>query len=283
MDRYAIFVDAGYFFAAGAVAAFGSHTTRKQVTLKSPPAMFEDLCIKASAVANGVPLLRVYWYDAMPGPRLSLQQSNLAMLPGVKLRLGALNSAGEQKGVDSLIVTDIIDLARNRALADAVIVTGDEDLRIAVQVAQSFGVRVHILAAGDPRKNVSPSLQMEADSVSALDSEWFASHLDQVGVPPKLTSPAPVPSTNAVELIATTHDLETTAQAVIKELLDALQPEQINQLSQHFSTQNTVPPEYDRRLVAKVSAGLSDRRLSGSETRSIRGLFVKSARSRSTG
>lgn len=35
MDRYAIFVDAGYFFAAGANAAFSQDTKRKQVTVNS--------------------------------------------------------------------------------------------------------------------------------------------------------------------------------------------------------------------------------------------------------
>lgn len=288
MDRYAIFVDAGYFFAAGAQSAFGGQISRKQVTLKSPPAMFADLCAKASTAAGGLPLLRAYWYDAMPGPRLSLTQSNLALLSGIKLRLGALNSMGEQKGVDSLIVTDIIDLARNRAIADAVIVTGDEDLRIAVQVAQSFGVRVHILAAGDPNKNVSPSLQMEADSVSALDAAWFASHMDQVVAPPKLSFNGSNASTTiaaavavAVPATATKASLETTARNVINELLDALKPEDINQLAQHFATQNTVPPEYDRRMIAKVSAGLAGARLSGAETRSVRGWFVTEARARS--
>lgn len=284
MDRYAIFVDAGYFFAAGAQAAFGSQISRKQVTLKSPPAMFADLCAKASAAAGGIPLLRAYWYDAMPGPRLSLTQSSLALLGGVKLRLGALNSMGEQKGVDSLIVTDIIDLARNRAIADAVIVSGDEDLRIAVQVAQSFGVRVHVLAAGDPSKNVSPTLQMEADSVSALDAAWFSSHMDQVVTTPKpaingpSSIPAAAPAPTAV--VSTTASLETTARTVINELLDELKSEEIQQLAKHFATQNTVPPEYDRRMIAKVSAGLSGARLSGAETRSVRGWFVTEARRR---
>lgn len=281
MDRYAIFVDAGYFFAAGAQAAFGSQISRKQVTLKSPPAMFADLCAKASSAAGGLPLLRAYWYDAMPGPRLSLAQSNLALLTGVKLRLGALNSVGEQKGVDSLIVTDIIDLARNRAIADAVIVTGDEDLRIAVQVAQSFGVRVHILAAGDPSKNVSPSLQMEADSVSALDAAWFSSHMDQVVATPKPAVNNSTATAAAIPAVSTKASLETTARNVINELLNALNPEEINQLAQHFSTQSTVPPEYDRRMIAKVSAGLSGVRLSGAETRSVRGWFVTEARTRS--
>lgn len=278
MDRYAIFVDAGYFFAAGAQAAFGSQTPRKQVALKSPSAMLSDLCSKASGAADNLPLLRTYWYDAMPGPRLSLEQSALAMLPGVKLRLGALNSAGEQKGVDSLIVTDIIDLARNRAIADAVVVTGDEDLRIAVQVAQSFGVRVHILAAGNPSKNVSPSLQMEADSVTALDAAWFSNHLELISTATKKAAATPTSAKN--DGTTGTADISAVAEAVVNEILEDTAQEQLAQLIQHFSTQTSVPPEYDRRLVAKVSAGLSGRRLIGDETRHIRGQFVRAVKAR---
>jgi hypothetical protein len=40
-------------------------------------------------------------------------------LQDVKVRLGFVNSVGEQKGVDWLIVTDMIALARNRAISDA--------------------------------------------------------------------------------------------------------------------------------------------------------------------
>jgi hypothetical protein len=271
VDRYAIFVDAGYFFAAGAQAAFGSPTRRKDVALKSPVEMLADLWTKASAVADNLPLLRTYWYDAMPGPRLSLEQSALAMLAGVKLRLGALNSAGEQKGVDSLIVTDLIDLARNRAITDAVVITGDEDLRIAVQVAQSFGVRVHILAAGDPAKNVSPALQMEADSVSPLDHIWFAAHLEQLSAVPK-TASVPAISVTAMD------DIDAAADAVINEILKMILPEQMDQLARHFLIQQSVPPEYDRPLVAKISAALSGRRFSGAETRKIRGKFVRAVK-----
>jgi uncharacterized LabA/DUF88 family protein len=292
MDRYAIFVDAGYFFAAGAQAAFGAQTpkiTRKQVSLKSPKATLADLCRVASATSDSMPLLRAYWYDAMPGPRMSIEQSALAMLSGVKLRLGALNSAGEQKGVDSLIVTDIIDLARNRAIADAVVVTGDEDLRIAFQVAQSFGVRVHILAAGDPTKNVSPALQMEADSVSVLDAEWFRAHIE-------LTTPAPIPAAPAAPPVAPASaqrsdnaispqaaspkaaSLDAAAKAVFTELLSALGDEQIMQLVTHVTTTRQIPPEYDRPFIAKVSAVLGGRRLEGAEMRHIRGLFIAAAK-----
>ena len=278
MDRYAIFVDAGYFFAAGAQAAFGLRTppiTRRQVSVKSPRAMLAALCHEAAATTDNLSLLRVYWYDAMPGPRMSLEQSALALLSGVKLRLGALNSAGEQKGVDSLIVTDIIDLARNRAISDAVVVTGDEDLRIAFQVAQSFGVRVHILAAGDPSKNVSPSLQMESDSVTALDSAWFGSHFD-LSAPAVTSSPAAAPVTPSSEALSTAQaiSLETATTTVIAEMVAIIKPDQLDQLVAHVTTQRMIPPEYDRPLIAKVSAVLSGQRLTGDEMRRIRGQFI---------
>jgi uncharacterized LabA/DUF88 family protein len=56
-------------------------------------------------------------------------------MPDVKIRLGYINGAGQQKGVDSLIVTDLIELARNQAISDAYLVSGDGDLRVAVQIA----------------------------------------------------------------------------------------------------------------------------------------------------
>ncbi|MBF0171967.1 MAG: NYN domain-containing protein [Magnetococcales bacterium] len=178
---------------------------RKQISVKSPRKMLDDLCQAASAMSDNLPLLRVYWYDAAPGSRASLDQSTLALLSGVELRLGAMNSVGKQKGVDSLIVTDIIDLARNRAISDAVVVTGDEDLRIAFQVAQSFGVRMHILAVGDPMKNVSPAFLMEADSVEVLESAWFTRHFD-------LSTPEPRVPINAPHPAAQTTSLETAAK-----------------------------------------------------------------------
>ena len=253
MDRYAIFVDAGYFFAAGAQAAFGSLTPRKQVDLKSPSEMITNLREVSSRITDNLPILRIYWYDAMPGSSLSLQQSTLAMLPGVNLRLGALNSAGEQKGVDSFIVTDIIDLARNRAIADAVVVSGDEDLRIAVQVAQSLGVRVHILGAGDPSKNVSPSLRREADSVATLDAVWFSNYLKLI---------PPVTKTVIMDSVEAAH-FATVVERVINEILESITQEQLTQLNQHFSTQKTVPPEYDRSLLKEISKALGGRLFTG--------------------
>jgi len=276
VDRHAIFLDAGYFFSAGAQAAQGRQIARKLITLKAPDKAVEALCVAASSQAGNVPLLRTYWYDAMPGPRLSLEQSNIAMLPRVKLRLGVLNNVGEQKGVDSLIVTDLIELARNRAITDAVVVSGDEDLRVAVQVAQSFGVRVHILAAGEPKSNVSASLQMEADSVGSLPRTWFAEHF-VISVPVKTVAagvPSVETSTPANAALSTTE----AAEKVSKELLSGATTAQVAGLKAHFSTSNSVPPDFDRRLIAKTSKMLGNRKFSGNEMRQIRGVFVTTVR-----
>jgi hypothetical protein len=276
MDRYGIFVDAGYFFAAGAQAAFRQHVSRRQVLLKSSPAaMIADLCSQARRVVDNLPLLRTYWYDATPGPRLSMEQLALAMLPGVKLRIGVLNNMGRQKGVDSLIVTDMIDLARNRAIADAVLMTGDEDLRVAVQVAQSFGVRVHLLGAGDISRNVSEFLQMEADSVTTLEDRWFISHLEIN----YNQAPAYNPTTSMTDTMSDSDllDDDLFQEAVdlsINEVLDDVYPDQLAQLGQQFAFQSFVPSEYDRRLVAIVSSNLNGRKLSNDEIRSLRNQFV---------
>lgn len=285
MDRYAIFLDAGYFYAAGAKAAKGSQVPRNLISLKNPAQAVLALSEATSKLVGGLQLLRAYWYDAMPGPRLSLEQSGLALLPFIKLRLGVLNSSGEQKGVDSLIVTDLIDLARNRAIADAVIVSGDEDLRVAVQVAQSFGVRVHLLAAGDPRSNVSASLQMESDSVGSLDEKWFKQHFDIAEPKPAsvvtltdLKTPGPAASAASPKASAS---LDAIAEKVCLDLLSGLAAEKIAALQLHFNTSTSVPPELDKHLIGRTSLGI-ERRLASGEMRHIRGIFVKAVRAAKT-
>jgi hypothetical protein len=115
----------------------------------------------------GIQLLRIYWYDgARNGP--TVDHLAIANMPDVKLRLGSINSVGDQKEVDSLLVTDLIDLARNQSICDATVVTGDTDVRVAVQIAQTFGVRVHLVGLEPSRASQSPSLRQEADTVHEI-------------------------------------------------------------------------------------------------------------------
>src|SRR5262249_39984733 len=88
-------------------------------------------------------LLRVYWYDAARDRVPTFDQRVIAQMPLVKLRLGNLNARGQQKGVDAQIRADMEALARHRAITDAILVAGDEDMVPAVEAPQAFRGRVH--------------------------------------------------------------------------------------------------------------------------------------------
>ncbi|OFW21053.1 MAG: hypothetical protein A3H97_04770 [Acidobacteria bacterium RIFCSPLOWO2_02_FULL_65_29] len=120
----------------------------------------------------------------------------LAHLPDVKVRLGFVNTVGEQKGVDSLIVTDMITLARNHAMCDTVLLSGDEDVRVGVQQAQEFGVRVHLLGVKPARGSQSLLLMQEADTThewADADVGSFLSIRAKDEAPAASAAPKPAP------------------------------------------------------------------------------------------
>ncbi|WP_240483638.1 NYN domain-containing protein, partial [Streptomyces pathocidini] len=106
--------------------------------------LIEAFIDKARTIFPDSRLLRVYWYDGARRRLHTTEQQRIAELPDVKVRLGNLNANNQQKGVDSLIRTDLETLARHRAISDAVLVGGDEDLVSAVEAAQGYGARVHL-------------------------------------------------------------------------------------------------------------------------------------------
>ena len=180
--RTAVFVDAGYLYFAGAIAVSGEKLRRKDVKLDVPNTLAK-LKQTASALTDRRPLLRIYWYDGALARGLSSEHEELADSPDIKLRLGAISQAGRQKGVDSLIVADLIDLARNHAIADAVLLSGDEDTRIGVQIAQSFGVRVHLVGIRVPDGNQSLSLKRESDTTTEWGSDEISGFMTRTRTP----------------------------------------------------------------------------------------------------
>ena len=172
--QIAIFVDAGYLYAQGSGLIAGQKQERTAINL-SVVDVLKKLTEKAEEVAPRVRLLRTYWYDGLPRRGYHTDDHILvAQAPDTKLRLGTINSEGKQKGVDSLIVTDLIDLARNQAISDALILSGDEDIRIGVQIAQTFGVRIHLLGIKPARGSQSLELMQEADTCH----EWTQEVVD---------------------------------------------------------------------------------------------------------
>lgn len=276
MTRVAVFVDAGYLFAQGSTALTGSKKGRTSLQLNETAAL-AALTETALEKTSGGSLLRVYWYDGAVNYRgPTLEQEALAKADNVKLRLGFINSHGQQKGVDSLIVTDLIDLARNRAISDAVLLSGDEDVRIGVQIAQSFGVRVHLLGIEPSRGSQSKQLLHEADTTTEWDKATVAKFLVVKSIEPGATSAEKL-DTNEKESIPTqASDLEGAIFSVIDTLLKELSSEELQKLKLHFDDRPNVPPEYDGKLLARCRAAIG-RDLDSAEKKRLRNAFKERA------
>ena len=259
MPSVAVFVDAGYLFAQGSAALTGAKKVRADLTLNET-AVLAELRAIAMAKSPNLPLLRVYWYDAARGAGgMATEHARLAFTDFIKLRLGVMNNFGQQKGVDSLIITDLIELARNRAISDAVLLSGDEDLRVGVQIAQSYGVRVHLLGIIPSRGSQSAQLMQEADTTT----EWDAATVGRfLSVAASSTSAAIVPPRPAaiggpVSILLTLSDEICAALDVVAESVhQALTGSEIADIQRYWQTATGLPSDIDRRLLPRCRAAL---------------------------
>ncbi|UFQ17889.1 MULTISPECIES: NYN domain-containing protein [Streptomyces] len=177
-STHAIFVDAGYLYAAAGRLAAGTED-RRSFDLDAE-GLIEALIDKARTIFADSRLLRVYWYDGARRRIHTTEQQSIAELPDVKVRLGNLNANNQQKGVDSLIRSDLESLARHRAISDAALIGGDEDLVSAVEAAQGYGARVHLwgIEAPDGRNQAEPLL-WEVDSQRTFDLDFFKPYVSR--------------------------------------------------------------------------------------------------------
>ena len=175
MDRFGLFVDAGYLLAAGGELCVGQ---KKRSKFFCDCEAVHERLVSFCAEHSKLPPLRTYWYDGgygSPHPQPTSEQLRIAALSRVKLRLGRVIH-GQQKGVDSMITRDLMTLARERAMPIAYLLSGDEDLREAVVAAQDLGVQVVLLGitpiAG--LTNQSFTLVNECDARQLLDKEFLS-------------------------------------------------------------------------------------------------------------
>lgn len=179
-NRVSIFVDAGYLFKQGAGAVLGSKLGRREVRLDAR-GFATDLAGWLCSSHPDEELLRTYWYDGAERGVPSTEQLDVAALPFVKMRLGRINSAGKQKGVDTLMVRDLMVLSQERSIQRAVVLSGDEDLREGIEYAQDRGVRVAVVgidAGGDLSQ--SPELVREADEALVIPTDILSNSLTRV-------------------------------------------------------------------------------------------------------
>ncbi|MDX3096002.1 NYN domain-containing protein [Streptomyces sp. ME01-24h] len=188
---HAVFVDAGYVYAAAGRLVAGTED-RRAFELDAE-GIIEAFIDRARTLFADSRLLRVYWYDGARRRIHTAEQERIAELPDVKVRLGNLNASRQQKGVDSLIRSDLESLARHRAISDAVLIGGDEDLVSAVEAAQGYGARVHLwgIEAADGRNQADPLL-WEVDSLRTLDLDFCKPYITRRAVP--VYGDAPIPT-----------------------------------------------------------------------------------------
>ena len=109
-------------------------------------------------------------------------QLEVARQSDVKLRLGRTSRQG-QKGVDGLIIHDLITHAYRRTIDDAVVISGDEDLLDAIESAQANGTRVHLLEI--PIGGIAEAMLRAFDKIAEIDGEFFDQFFTQVEPEPE--------------------------------------------------------------------------------------------------
>lgn len=194
LARYAVMVDVGYIYAAAGELLFGTSSRRDYRV--DAVGLIQAITKHADELFRGE-LLRVYWYDAARDRVPTIDQRVVAQMAWVKLRLGNLNARGQQKGVDANIRADMEALARHRAITDAVLIAGDEDMVPAVEAAQAYGVRVHLWGVEPPYgTNQAERLVWESDTVDVLDSAFVRPYFTRnpVTEAPRADVQATVPS-----------------------------------------------------------------------------------------
>lgn len=150
-----------------------------------------------SWMANGIDLLRTYYYHCLPykssppteeeNRRFSQKEkffAGLKKIPRFEVRLGKLekrgtNSTGSpifmQKRVDVLMAVDLTRLASKGQITHAAILSGDSDFLPAVVLAKDEGVQISLFHAAKHRPH--DDLWSECDDRTKITSDVIQSIL----------------------------------------------------------------------------------------------------------
>lgn len=176
MDRCALFVDAGYVLADGALAV---HGTQHRESVSWDYGGLLQLLGNLAMGQSGLPLLRCYWYERAADGRRNDEQDALADMPGVKLRLAKADSGYD--GVTGVMHRDLTALARNQAVSDAMVVSSSEELTGVVGDVQDLGMRVTLLhIAADGNWTISRTLRQECDDIVEISPAHLRPYVELI-------------------------------------------------------------------------------------------------------
>jgi hypothetical protein len=175
VDRCALFVDAGYVLADGAMAV---HGTRRRESVSWDYGGLLQLLASQAMERSRLPLLRCYWYETTVEGQRSDDHEALADLPGVKLRVAKM-WPGRREG--SEIQRDLTTLARNKAVSDAMVVSAEENLAQVISDVQDMGMRVTLLnIAVEGNATLSRALRQECDDIVEISSAHLRPYVELI-------------------------------------------------------------------------------------------------------
>lgn len=288
MDRLVILVDAGYLLSqAVQVLSAKSSRSRADLRLHDAPGLIQMLVNKASAELGNNKLLRVYWYDGIKGG-LSAEHRAIVDVDDVQMRAGTVNGKGQQKGVDSKIVIDLIELATNQAMSDAMLVTGDGDLAIGIELSQRHGIRVAVLGIEDRNVGVTHNQNSEVTNVAdrvirvgSSDLSPFLTYVPKVAgptpAPPPTPSTAPVskpvvvaPSANLPQATKQSASIPADVMAAVQAFVDMQTPPLLPSV---LDNTGAIDKQVDRSLIYHVYMVLGQGALTDNQKRQARAAF----------
>jgi NYN domain len=177
VDRCALFVDASYVLADGAMAV---HGTRRGESVSWDYEGLLQLLSDLARERTGLPVLRCYWYEATVDGRRTAEQDTLADIPGIKLRVAKIRP-GRREGVETEIHRDLTTLARNSAVSDALVLSAEEDLSQVIADVQDLGMRVTLVhIAVDGNWTISRSLRQESDDIIEIGGEQLRPYVELI-------------------------------------------------------------------------------------------------------
>ena len=186
----------------------------------------------------------------------------------------------------------LVELATHRAIVDALVVTGDSDLAIGIELAQRRGVRIAVLGVQDmtPGNSVypgqSPEITSLADRNVLIGKTELSSCLAYVPVTPTTQTITSTTSVSALEQgqgIQNNSETKTASQlnvAVSQNDIDKAVAEFLSKQSPQLtksviSPNNSIDKEVDKSLLFYILASLKHGKLSEDEKRASRESFRK--------
>lgn len=240
MERVAVFVDAGYFWVQLSHIVYGERRKREEISLNAK-LMRESLLREVKKHFPESSLLRVYWYDGLGLNELPTEQhKNICCLDDIKMRYGTRNSVGQQKGVDGLLMADLIALAQNKAISSAIIISGDADLVPGISAAQMLGVRIHRLEISGQEAS-SPTLCEEVDK----NSEWPRNDIESFAG-----------KINKNSLIIQEEDQNNQPLVSLDEIADKFVSSLNDNEKDEIVAKVSIPPEKDKQLLFQAKVAL---------------------------